>query len=177
MEFIDKITPFIWIEHDDGTSSITLYADQGYKKELFQTRRSEGFTGSGYDWESLAQVLIREIAPDLSEAILFDPERGMFCAYSHNTDELRRFAILLKETCENNALIADIFSRAAPDESVADGNFLRRQEQLAEMSERLSNVTLDNLPSDDELEEMKKIIKKMEEEANNTYFELLKKLD
>jgi len=98
-----------------------------YKKELFLTRRNDGFTGSGYDWESLAQTLIKEMAPDLQEVILFDSEHGMFCAYSDNADELRCFVILFKETCENDSVIADLFSRATPDEFVADGKFLNMQ--------------------------------------------------
>jgi hypothetical protein len=164
LDIINRIAPFSWIKLDDGSSLVTLYANENYKKELFQTRRNEGFTGSGYDWESLARTLIQEIAPDLQETILFDSEYGMFCAYSDNTDELQRFAVLLKETCENDALIADLFARAAPDEFVADSTFLNMQEQLGNLLKRLSS---DNLPSEGEIDDMKSVIDEMERDVED----------
>jgi len=164
LEINDRIAPFSWIKNEDGSSSVTLYASEMYKKELFQTRRNDGFTGSGYDWESLAQTLIKEMAPDLQDVILFDSEHGMFCAYSDNADDLQRFAILLKETCENDSVIADLFSRATPDEFVADGKFLNMQEQLGNLFEYLSQMTPDKIPLEEEFIDIKNIIEKMEDE-------------
>ncbi|MCY7169950.1 Imm51 family immunity protein [Streptococcus mitis] len=48
---------------------------------MFDTREEEGFEGNGYDWESLALVFLEEKMPELSDAIYFDPEGSMFCAY------------------------------------------------------------------------------------------------
>ena len=158
LEFNDKIAPFTWIKHDDGSSSVTLYASKKYKKELFQTRRREGFSGSGYDWESLAQTLIQEIAPEFRESISFDSEKGMFCAYSHNSNELQRFAVLLKETCENDTLIAELFSHAKPDEFVVNGTFLDMQEKLGSLFDL---PFLNNIPSE---EELKDVVDKIDED-------------
>jgi len=114
MDITDQITPFSWIEHDDESASVTLYTSHKYKKELFKTRKKEGFDGSGYDWESLAQVFIQEKAPDLQHVIKFDPEQLMFCAYSSDVVALKRFAIMFKNVCENEELVKDIFSRTSP---------------------------------------------------------------
>jgi len=114
MTFEDRIAPFRWLDNEDGSAQVTLYASERYKRKLFKTRKREGFVGSGYDWESLARAFLGEKAPELQPAICFDPERLMFCAYSSDPDALRRFIVLLKEACENDRMIADIFSRTPP---------------------------------------------------------------
>lgn len=52
---------------------------------------------NGYVWVSLALVFLEEKMPELSDAIDFDPEGSMFCAYSSKVDALARFALRLKE--------------------------------------------------------------------------------
>ena len=41
--------------------------------------------------------ILEEKMPELSDAIDFDPEGSMFCAYSSKVDALARFALRLKE--------------------------------------------------------------------------------
>ena len=53
--------------------------------------------------------------PELSDAINFDPEGSMFCAYSSNVDALVRFAFGLKEFCDDIDTMKDLFSRAELD--------------------------------------------------------------
>ena len=113
-DFMNQIAPFSWSNHEDGKASVTLYKSVQYKIELFRTRSKDGFIGSGHDWESLTQVFIREITPDLYEKIEFDSERNMFCVYSSDSDALKRFIIEFKAACENDELISDLFSRAEP---------------------------------------------------------------
>ncbi len=112
--FEEELKPFIWIEHDSGNVSIILNAGS-YKQELFDTRADEGFEGNGYDWGSLAAVYLEEKLPELEGIVRFDPEAGMFCAYSKDREALLRFATGLKQACENNELIRDLFSRAILD--------------------------------------------------------------
>ena len=112
--FAEKIKPFLLVEHDNG--SISMILDVGtYKDEIFQTRADEGFEGNGYDWGSLAAIFLNEKMPQLADDIRFDPEAGMFCAYSNNREALQSFAIAFKEACEDDAVIRDLFSRAELD--------------------------------------------------------------
>ena len=104
--FKELIKPFFWVEHEKSVS-VCLNVGE-YKAEIFQTREEEGFEGSGYDWGSLAKVFLEEV-------VKFDPEAGMFCAYSSNHDALKSFIIAFKEACENETLIQDLFSRAELD--------------------------------------------------------------
>src|SRR5215470_9458431 len=107
MDFSDKIKPFVWIEHDSGSTSLCLYDVGKYKTEIFESRSEEGFEGGGYDWESLALVFLNEKMPELKDAVGFDSEASMFCAYSTDKAALEKFAIGFKDACENNVLIMD----------------------------------------------------------------------
>ncbi|WP_444666989.1 immunity 51 family protein [Flavobacterium columnare] len=113
INFKEKIKPFIWVEHANSFSVCLEVGD--YKTEIFQTREEEGFEGNGYDWGSLAKVFLEELKPELIEVVKFDPEAGMFCAYSSNKEALETFIIAFKKTCENETLIQDLFSRAELD--------------------------------------------------------------
>ena len=110
MNFEKEIMPFFWTEHGE-TASVCLNVGE-YCKDVFATRSSEGFLGNGYDWESLAMVLLNEKMPELIEEIEFDSEAGMFCAYSSNKNVLKKFALEFNKLCENKKLIKDLFSRA-----------------------------------------------------------------
>ena len=114
MNLEDLIYPFSWMEHDES-ASVCLYASEGYKKELFQTRKKDGFRGTGYDWESLAQTFLDEIMPEIKERIEFDSEHGMFCAYSSDLEALKSFVVSFKNACEDDTLICRVFSHAKPD--------------------------------------------------------------
>ena len=114
MDFDLQIQPFFWVEHDSGQASLCLSAGR-YLPELFDSRAEEGFVGNGYDWASLAQVFLDERMPNLTDLVRFDPEAGMFTAYSDNREALRRFALAFKAACEDDKLIADLFSRAELD--------------------------------------------------------------
>lgn len=107
------INPFFWVEHDNSVS-VCLNAGS-FKQEIFETRADEGFEGNGYDWTSLAKVFLEERYADLINEVKFDPEAGMFCAYSSNSEILKTFILAFKDACENKALIQDLFSRAELD--------------------------------------------------------------
>ena len=111
--FEELIKPFFWVEHENS-GSVCLDVG-GYKSKIFQAREDEGFEGNGYDWASLAMVFLEECTPELKSLIQFDPEAEMFCAYSSNIEALKTFIIAFKETCENEILIQDLFSRVELD--------------------------------------------------------------
>ncbi len=112
-QFEATIKPFFWVTHETS-SSVCLDAGV-YKAEIFAAREEEGFEGNGYDWTSLAQVFLQERKSHLAQDVRFDPEAGMFCAYSANAASLKEFILDFKEACENDALIRDLFSRAILD--------------------------------------------------------------
>lgn len=86
-----------------------------YRSEVFEARADEGFEGNGYDWASLAAVFVNEYMPEWVDMIHFDPEADMFCAYSENSEAIKRFAVRLKQACEDETVIRDLFSRAELD--------------------------------------------------------------
>ena len=114
MSFSEQIAPFFWVETTSGFSACLDAGD--YKNEVFQARAEEGFEGNGYDWTSLAQVYLDEqCTAEIQSEIGFDPEAGMFCAYSENEEALKKFILGFKQPCENTAMIEDLFSRAEID--------------------------------------------------------------
>lgn len=113
MNFEETIKPFFWVEHEKSTS--LCLSNLNYKAEIFDSRADEGFIGNGYDWESLALVFLEEKMPDLIDTVKFDPEADMFCAYSSDSEALKKFALSFKEACENTELISELFSRAKLD--------------------------------------------------------------
>ncbi|MFD2327668.1 Imm51 family immunity protein [Cohnella sp. GCM10020058] len=112
-ELDEELAPFKLVGHGDS-ASVILSAGI-YKQELFRMREDEGFEGSGYDWGSLAAVFLEERMPELSGVVRFDPEAGMFSAYSGDREAVVRFARAFKAACEDDALIRDLFSRAELD--------------------------------------------------------------
>nr|WP_245367947.1 immunity 51 family protein [Paenibacillus silagei] len=108
------LKPFIIVEQDNGGKSVILSVGN-YKTEVFAAREEEGFEGNGYDWGSLAAVFLEEKMPELAGIIHFDPEAGMYCAYSSDGEALVAFATAFKLACEDDVLIRDLFSRAELD--------------------------------------------------------------
>jgi len=115
LDFDKQIEPFYLVEHGGDNVSVCLYVSEfggsAYKEEVFTARRNEGFYGSGYDWTLLALAFMEEKLPELQGVVNFDPERGLFCAYSDDRAALERFTLAFKDTCENDAVICDLFSR------------------------------------------------------------------
>lgn len=112
-QFEKEIAPFFWVEYNAG-ASVCLNAGE-YLQEVFATREDEGSLGNGYDWTGLAQVFLDETCSDLQGKIDFDPEAGMFCAYSSDIEALADFVLRFKKACEDKPLILDLFSRAELD--------------------------------------------------------------
>ena len=63
-----------------------------------------GLLGNGYDWEKIAQSFIATEMSEISEALSFDSEAGMFSVNSNNKAHLKRFAEAFKAACENMRL-------------------------------------------------------------------------
>jgi hypothetical protein len=111
--FKETIKPFFWSEHDAGASFCLEVGS--YRADLFATRADEGFEGSGYDWASLAAVFLAEQPAAMQEAIRFDPEGSMFCAYSADKAALQHFALDFKAACDDEARAQALFAQAELD--------------------------------------------------------------
>lgn len=112
-DFETSIKPFFWVDHEKRFS-VCLNVGE-YKADIFLTRKDEGFEGNGYDWASLARVFLSEKMPDLGDAVDFDPEGSMFCAYSANAKALKDFILSFKDACEDDPLIRALFAKAELD--------------------------------------------------------------
>lgn len=106
----ERIKPFEWVQYKERFS--VCLETGGYLQDVFDVRSDEGFEGNGYDWESLAKVFLEERCQNLSDKLEFDSEADMFCVYSEDDKSLQDFICLFKETCEDEKLIKDLFSRA-----------------------------------------------------------------
>lgn len=110
---IEALKPFFWVEYETGVS---LCLDVGgFKDEIFEARTDEGFEGGGYDWGVLAKVFLDEKMPHLADEVRFDPEASMFTAYSSSSAALEQFALGFRAMCDDDQMMADLFSRAEVD--------------------------------------------------------------
>ncbi|MCL2421962.1 MAG: immunity 51 family protein [Defluviitaleaceae bacterium] len=117
-EMYEKYKPFIWMQDEEGEENyyaILLYMDGDFKQEIFDQRAEEGALGNGYDWTVLAEVFIKEKMPEAAEVINFDPEADMFCAYASDAGILETFVVGFREMCNDDGVMADLFSRAVLD--------------------------------------------------------------
>lgn len=108
-----KLEPFFWIEYKGGVS-LCLSAGS-FKKEIFDSRKDEGFEGNGYDWGSLARVFLNEKMPELKGEINLDSEAEMFSAYSQNAMPLQKFALGFRAMCDDDELMSNLFSEVEID--------------------------------------------------------------
>ena len=114
MSIEQSIAPFKIVYHEKSTSVIMSEVGT-YKQPIFDERADEGFQGSGYDWQSLAEVFLEEKLPQLKDKIRMDSESSMFCAYSADKNALEEFAVKFHAACEDDAVMRDLFSRAELD--------------------------------------------------------------
>lgn len=110
----DEIAPFFWVDQETG-ASVGLETGN-YLQDVFASRADEGFTGSGYDWNSLARVFIQEEKSGLRGKLQFDSQEDLFSVYSKNTSALKEFIYAFREACEDHDKILNLFSRAKKPE-------------------------------------------------------------
>ncbi|GHU03592.1 hypothetical protein FACS1894158_02330 [Betaproteobacteria bacterium] len=97
--FNKKIAPFRLVDLD-GVWSICLEGGD-YKQDVMEQK---GLLGNGYDWEKTAQSFIAVNMPEITEALSFDSEAGMFSVKSKNKAHLKRFAEAFKVACEERQI-------------------------------------------------------------------------
>jgi len=88
--------------------------DMAARVGVFEERSGAGWQGNGYDWTSIARVLVDEKLPDLKDELEFDPEAGMFSAQGP-LEALKRLGKEMKKVFDDETLLRDILSRAELD--------------------------------------------------------------
>ena len=107
-----NFAPFLIVE---GTSVVLNVSDYPTMMDLFLTREEDGFLGNGYDWEALAGTYLREKCDaEMRDAISFDSEAEMFCAYAEEEAILMQFVAGFAAFCQDTAAVQDLLSRTEP---------------------------------------------------------------
>jgi len=112
----DKVTyaPFILMDTGKHRSLLLTDNHMADKAHIFEERRDEGWIGSGYDWNSIAQVVVAEQLSELRGELTFDPEGGMFSA-GGSRSALERLGSAMSKVFHCDDAIRDLLSRAELD--------------------------------------------------------------
>lgn len=103
--------PFILIEDPDFNSLLLTDEDMVSKVTIFESCEEQSWEGNGYDWASVAQVIVKERLPNLAGAFNYDPEAGMLSIQGPIL-ALKKLAAELKQVYEDDDQLRDILSRA-----------------------------------------------------------------
>ncbi len=88
--------------------------DMSLRESVFEERKDEGWSGNGYDWTSIAPVIIGEKLPDLEGRLQFDPEAGMFSAIGP-IEALEHLGAEMKRVFDDENLLRNVLSHAELD--------------------------------------------------------------
>ena len=105
----ERIAPFFWVEQAAG-ASVGLSTGT-YLQDVFAARADEGFTGSGEDWNSLAEAYLED-EPALRARLQFDSQEDLFSVYCRDTEMLETFITGFKDACEDRERIVRLFAQA-----------------------------------------------------------------
>lgn len=106
--------PFILMDRGNYRSLLLAEPGMEAKQHVFAEREDEGWSGSGYDWGSLAQVLVAERLPQLQGRLRFDPEAGMLSVVGERAD-LEALGVALHAAYGDDDALRDLLSRAELD--------------------------------------------------------------
>lgn len=110
----NNLNPFRYMVHENNETASLMLTNFDEKGYIFDEKSEEGWEGGGYDWASLAQVVLDEQSPELKEEVHFDPEADMFVAYG-NKDVILTFAKVLKKAYDDDSVLRDALARAELD--------------------------------------------------------------
>ena len=106
--------PFSVLFFEEKTKASLIHSILDEKQHIFQERSEDGWTGNGYDWASLAKVVLQERASHLLDEVGFDAQESMFEAYG-DASTIAEFALILKNVYDDDELLRDCLSRAELD--------------------------------------------------------------
>lgn len=104
--------PFVLISSDEYTLYLT---EDGLlnKRYIFIELEDEGWSGNGYDWESIARTVLEEQLFDLEEAIDFDSDASMFSANGSH-DALTQLGRAMQAVYHDDDLLREMLGRTEP---------------------------------------------------------------
>lgn len=118
-----RYAPFILIKHAESGASLLLFDPQmEAKTHVFKSLQCGDWSGNGYDWSAIAQMLIKKRLPGVQGLLSFTPEKRMFAAYGPHW-ALERLGEAMSAVFHDDAALEDLLSRA-------DSLMLRVVEQL-----------------------------------------------
>jgi Immunity protein 51 len=117
VDHTDKVqySPFILVDSGGNRSLILCDSEFDAKVHVFTERADEGWQGNGYDWNSIAQVLVAEqVSPKVQGELDFDSEAGMSAAYG-SRPALEQLGKAMAAAYHNEEVLRDLLSRAELD--------------------------------------------------------------
>lgn len=116
-----SFTPFVLI--DGHCRALVMFNHaMAVKSHVFLERSSERWTGNGYDWTSLAEVVVAECLCTLTEAVTYDSDADLFSARGHRST-LEKLAFQLQAIYRNDDAIRDLMSRVIAARTVTPVKF------------------------------------------------------
>ncbi|RDZ26665.1 Imm51 family immunity protein [Lysobacter silvisoli] len=106
--------PFILMDRNGHRSLLLAEPGMEAKQHLFAEREDQGWSGNGYDWGSLAQVVVAERLPQLQGRLRFDPEAGMLSVTGERAD-LEALGAAMRAVYRDDDALRDLLSRAELD--------------------------------------------------------------
>lgn len=106
--------PFVFV--DEGAHRSLILSDQHMevKFPIFDEKAGDGWSGNGYDWQSVAQVIVAERLPEFASELSFDSEAGMFAATGSRA-ALEKLGTAMQSAFRDDAALRDVLSRAELD--------------------------------------------------------------
>ena len=111
---VDRVTyaPFLLVDMGERSELLLTDWEMLAKTRIFEER--EGWLGNGYDWTSIAEVLVAERLPHLKNSLSFDPEAGTFVA-AGPLPAVKSLAEQMVLVFHDDAQLRDLLSRAVLD--------------------------------------------------------------
>jgi Immunity protein 51 len=113
--------PFILV---DGHCRALIIFDthMALKRHIFLEQSTEGWTGNGDDWTSVAEVVVAECLCTLTEPVSFDSGPDLFSARGCRS-ALEKLAFQLQAIYRNDDAIRDLMSRVIAARNVNPTKF------------------------------------------------------
>ncbi|GGV10747.1 hypothetical protein GCM10010182_33580 [Actinomadura cremea] len=103
------MTPLRLIETEPGAFSLLLDAGTTPVDGLVEQLDHEP---NGYFWEGVARYLVSTEAGNLEGRFSYDPEGGMFCAYSDDRTALQELAALMSAVANDDDRMRSLITSA-----------------------------------------------------------------
>lgn len=111
---VNPYAPFSLIGDESYDAVMLTDTEMRDRLDIFAERGHEGWAGNGYDWTSIARVLVLERFPQHRDALSYDPEAGMFFMRGPR-EVLEEVAVELARVYDNEQDLRDLLSRAELD--------------------------------------------------------------